>query len=93
MLEIFPEEAQEIVEETTRMLEEWMADPEVLEPVRILQRGLHTLKGGARMAGVTALGDIAHEMEKISTKRPVWGVSRLPRRACPCCSATVLLLL
>ncbi len=28
-----------------------------------LQRALHTLKGGARMAGITAMGDLSHEVE------------------------------
>lgn len=65
MLEIFLEEAQEIVEETNSKLAEWQTNPSDTGPVKILQRGLHTLKGGARMSGVTALGDLAHEMENL----------------------------
>ncbi|MDO8330357.1 MAG: Hpt domain-containing protein [Fluviicoccus sp.] len=65
MLEIFLEEAQEIVEETNSKLAEWQSNPADTGPVKILQRGLHTLKGGARMSGVTALGDLAHEMENL----------------------------
>ncbi|RZU46995.1 chemosensory pili system protein ChpA (sensor histidine kinase/response regulator) [Fluviicoccus keumensis] len=65
MLEIFLEEAQEIVDETNQKLADWKVSPAETEPVKILQRGLHTLKGGARMAGVTALGDLAHEMENL----------------------------
>jgi len=65
MLEIFLEEAQEIVDETNQKLADWKSNPEDTTPVKILQRGLHTLKGGARMAGVTALGDLAHEMENL----------------------------
>ncbi|HEX5361071.1 MAG TPA: Hpt domain-containing protein [Fluviicoccus sp.] len=65
MLEIFLEEAQEIVDETNQKLAEWQSAPEDTGPVKILQRGLHTLKGGARMAGVTALGDLSHEMENL----------------------------
>ena len=30
-----------------------------------LQRQLHTLKGGARMAGITAMGDLSHELETL----------------------------
>ncbi len=65
MLSIFLEEAQEIVDETNASLQEWMQYAENVTPVQILQRGLHTLKGGARMSGVNSLGDLAHEMENI----------------------------
>ncbi|HMY81329.1 MAG TPA: Hpt domain-containing protein [Agitococcus sp.] len=65
MLSIFLEEAQEIVDETNASLQQWMQQPEDVTPVQILQRGLHTLKGGARMSGVNSLGDLAHEMENI----------------------------
>ena len=65
MLEIFLDEAQEIVEETNSKLAEWQSNPSDTGPVKILQRGLHTLKGGARMSGVSALGDLAHEMENL----------------------------
>jgi len=65
MLSIFLEEAQEIVDETNASLQQWMHQPEDVTPVQILQRGLHTLKGGARMSGVNSLGDLAHEMENI----------------------------
>ena len=30
-----------------------------------LQRDLHTLKGGARMAGIMAVGDLGHAMESL----------------------------
>ena len=30
-----------------------------------LQRDLHTLKGGARMAGLTPIGDLSHAMESL----------------------------
>ena len=65
MLSIFLEEAQEIVDETNASLQQWMQNAENVAPVQILQRGLHTLKGGARMSGVNSLGDLSHEMENI----------------------------
>ena len=34
-------------------------------PVAELQRQLHTLKGGARMAGIIAMGDLSHELESL----------------------------
>jgi chemosensory pili system protein ChpA (sensor histidine kinase/response regulator) len=65
MLSIFLEEAEEIVDETNASLQQWMQNAEDVSPVQILQRGLHTLKGGARMSGVNSLGDLSHEMENI----------------------------
>src|SRR5690606_12950454 len=35
------------------------------EPVVGLQRDLHTLKGGARMAGIMAVGELGHAMEPL----------------------------
>ena len=39
--------------------------PEQREPVAALQRDLHTLKGGARVAGIAPIGDLAHAMENL----------------------------
>ncbi|MDO6804165.1 Hpt domain-containing protein, partial [Wenyingzhuangia sp. 1_MG-2023] len=50
ILEIFLEEAEEIIESVDQILSEWRANPENLVNVAHLQRDLHTLKGGARMA-------------------------------------------
>ena len=35
---------------------------------RRLRRPLHTLKGGARMAGIIAMGELAHELESLITR-------------------------
>ena len=65
LLEVFLEEADEIQEETERVLYEWSGDFENIEHVENMQRSLHTLKGGARMANVGAVGDLAHAMESL----------------------------
>ena len=65
LLEIFLEEAGEIVDDTSEQLAEWRRDTNNSLPVQQLQRGLHTLKGGARMAEITPLGDLAHHMENL----------------------------
>ncbi|MES2918653.1 MAG: Hpt domain-containing protein [Pseudomonadota bacterium] len=65
LLEIFLEEAGEIVDATSEQLAEWKRDPNNIQPVHQLQRGLHTLKGGARMAEIAPLGDLAHEVETL----------------------------
>ena len=67
LLEIFLEEALEIIDESDRIIHEWIEKPDDSEFVKELQRQLHTLKGGARMAGVTELGDLGHSMESLLT--------------------------
>jgi chemosensory pili system protein ChpA (sensor histidine kinase/response regulator) len=61
---IFAEEAAEILEEAEHALATIREKPEPAATVE-LQRLLHTLKGGARMAGVTAMGDLSHELETL----------------------------
>ncbi len=65
LLEVFLEEAEELQESTERTLQQWAEQHEKIEHVAELQRLLHTLKGGARMANVLAVGDIAHAMESL----------------------------
>ena len=65
LLEIFLEEAQEIMEAAGVALQRWQADPDNLRDVAELQRELHTLKGGARMAEMTDVADLCHELESI----------------------------
>jgi len=65
LLEVFLEEADEIQEESEKVLYDWSKDYENLDHVAELQRSLHTLKGGARMANVIPVGDLAHAMESL----------------------------
>ncbi len=62
---IFAEEAGELIESTESALQSWGADRANGAHLDALKRPLHTLKGGARMAGVLAMGDLAHEMESL----------------------------
>jgi chemosensory pili system protein ChpA (sensor histidine kinase/response regulator) len=63
--EIFSEEATEILERCDEIVEVWRADPTAPALIEELQRQLHTLKGGARLAGLTVLGDLSHELETL----------------------------
>ncbi|SDU28728.1 hybrid sensor histidine kinase/response regulator [Halopseudomonas salegens] len=63
LVEIFLEEAQEIIDSSASSLQQWGEDTSNTLPVEELQRDLHTLKGGARMAEITPVGDLAHELE------------------------------
>ncbi len=65
LLEIFLEEAQELIDSISVSLEEWKKDKNNLLQIAELQRDLHTFKGGARMAEINALGDLTHELEEL----------------------------
>jgi chemosensory pili system protein ChpA (sensor histidine kinase/response regulator) len=62
---IYSEEATELLESAQASLSVWNKDRQDKQPVAELQRQLHTLKGGARMAGITAMGDLSHELETL----------------------------
>ena len=62
ILEIFMEEAQDLLVSMDEALADWPAAPDVA--VDELLRCLHTLKGGARLAGLHGLGEQAHELEQ-----------------------------
>ena len=60
---IFTEEATELLESADVALGSWKLDRGNQGLVFELKRALHTLKGGARMAGIRAMGDLSHELE------------------------------
>src|SRR5439155_520778 len=55
---IFTDEATELIEQSERALTDWRSEPGSAEFRLALKRPLHTLKGGARMAGITPMGDL-----------------------------------
>lgn len=65
LLEVFMEEAEELVQDIDQSFTAWAAETSNNEPLKALQRHLHTLKGGARMARVESLGDYTHELETV----------------------------
>ena len=64
---IFAEEAAELLEQAEGALGAWRAQPAQHEPLHALQRVLHTLKGGARMAGLMRTGTVSHDLETLLT--------------------------
>jgi len=62
---IFAEEASELLELADAALAAWRTDPRDSAPAAELKRTLHTLKGGARMAGLHAMGALGHEAESL----------------------------
>jgi len=65
LLEIFLEEADELQGAIEQALDRWHSEIENLECVSELQRSLHTLKGGARMAGIAVIADATHALESL----------------------------
>ena len=62
---VFTEEALELIEGSERALGDWRTAPADAQRAFALKRALHTLKGGARMAGIMTMGDLSHELETL----------------------------
>jgi chemosensory pili system protein ChpA (sensor histidine kinase/response regulator) len=60
---IFEEEGQELLPELESQLRDWSRRPTELGHAAACMRTLHTLKGGARLAGAMRLGEMAHRLE------------------------------
>ena len=63
LVEIFLEEGFDIIESAGASLQRWIDDVNNSLEIEALQRDLHTLKGGARMADIREIGDLSHELE------------------------------
>ncbi len=62
---IFSEEAAELLDTAETALSGLRADAADQTALAELKRCLHTLKGGARMAGIPAMGNLSHETESL----------------------------
>lgn len=65
LAEIFLEEARDLIDSTADALQNWSENTHNLDLLRLLQRDLHTLKGGARLADIPSIGDLSHELETL----------------------------
>ncbi|HRN62238.1 MAG TPA: Hpt domain-containing protein, partial [Luteimonas sp.] len=65
LLDIFAEEAGDLLDHSDGLLAQLRQQPDAREPLIGLQRDLHTIKGGARMAGVFTIGELGHAMESL----------------------------
>jgi chemosensory pili system protein ChpA (sensor histidine kinase/response regulator) len=63
LLQIFLDEAHELVPSVGAAMRDWRENADNRQLGEALQRVLHTLKGSARMAGAMALGELTHHME------------------------------
>ncbi|MFV1996768.1 MAG: Hpt domain-containing protein [Acidiferrobacterales bacterium] len=65
LLDIFQEEAFDLLLSIEASLTRWRADNDDRGAVSDLKRALHTLKGGARMAGAMTMGSVSHDTESL----------------------------
>ncbi|ACL73973.1 putative CheA signal transduction histidine kinase [Thioalkalivibrio sulfidiphilus HL-EbGr7] len=65
LVDIFLEEGGEILDASDNLLESWRHNLNDQGIIAEIQRQLHTLKGGARMAGLRPIGDLSHALETL----------------------------
>lgn len=63
IVEIFVDEATDLAEAIDECVHRWVADHSETAQMAELQRLLHTLKGGARLSGLSGMGDLSHDFE------------------------------
>jgi chemosensory pili system protein ChpA (sensor histidine kinase/response regulator) len=68
LLEIFLEEAGEVVATIRASLDDVRQSPHDREAFTIIRRGFHTLKGSGRMVGLLDLGEVAWSCEQVMNK-------------------------
>jgi chemosensory pili system protein ChpA (sensor histidine kinase/response regulator) len=65
LVDIFVEESVDLLDHSDGLLAHLREMPTERETLVGLQRDLHTIKGGARMAGIMAVGELGHAMESL----------------------------
>jgi chemosensory pili system protein ChpA (sensor histidine kinase/response regulator) len=65
LLDIFVQESEDILDHADSVVANLREAPYERTLIVSLQRDLHTLKGGARMAGLAPIGDLSHAMESL----------------------------
>ncbi|HEV7490150.1 MAG TPA: Hpt domain-containing protein [Rhodanobacteraceae bacterium] len=65
LLGIFVQEGADILDHSDSLMARLREAPSDRDLIVGLQRDLHTLKGGARMAGLAPIGDLSHAMESL----------------------------
>ncbi|MBX3689875.1 Hpt domain-containing protein [Dokdonella sp.] len=65
LLDVFVAEGTDILDHSDGVVAQFRSRPQDPELIAALQRDLHTLKGGARMAGLAPVGDLSHAMESL----------------------------
>ena len=64
LLDVFLEEAHEVLDTMRENIGICQSNPDSHEPLVVIRRGFHTLKGSGRMVGLTDLGEVAWCVER-----------------------------
>ncbi len=78
LLEVFLEEAGEVLQTIDKTLPECKTNPQDREAMTTVRRAFHTLKGSGRMVGLMDMGEIAWEVEQVMNR---WLEEKLPASA------------
>ncbi|MDQ5911705.1 MAG: hypothetical protein QG599_3803 [Pseudomonadota bacterium] len=65
LAQVFQYEAAEILDASDAILQQLSTEPDNTRLLNDLRRGMHTLKGSSRMAGIMTVGDLAHAAESV----------------------------
>ncbi|MCU7929173.1 MAG: Hpt domain-containing protein [Candidatus Thiodiazotropha sp. (ex Codakia rugifera)] len=65
LVDIFVEESRELLESLEENYSRWSEDPADHHALEGMLRGLHTIKGSSRLAGIEPVGDLSHVMESL----------------------------
>ena len=84
LVDIYLAEAHEVLDTVATHHAMLVRNPGDREALRTVRRGFHTLKGSGRMVGLTGLGEIAYDVEKI--------LNRLLEEERPVTSAVVAMI-
>lgn len=76
ILEIFLEEAEELTEAIDNTINAWLAERDNPQHLDEMKRLLHTLKGGARLAGLVHIGNLSHNFETYLIQSETDGVAQ-----------------
>lgn len=68
IIDIFVEEAEEIVVDVKDTFTHWHDNQQDLEPIKTIRRHFHTLKGSGRMIGANQIGEFAWTVEDLLNK-------------------------
>jgi len=65
LLSAFAAEAQELLDSSSQIIKAWVSHTHTEQDILQLQRDLHTLKGGARLTGISPMADLTHQIETL----------------------------
>lgn len=65
IVEIFAEEAEEIIAELAELFVQWQQDLNAIDTLTVIRRHFHTLKGSGRMVGANQMGEFAWGIEEL----------------------------